>query len=495
MLKRKITKNCSLVLLALIFFISLSAHAFAIEALKLPNPAATISMDFKDADLKDILKLFSMQSGMNFVASQAVQDRRVTLYLDKVPVMDVMNKLFQANNLSYEKEPSSNIIIVTDWGAPRVQTITKAFVLKYNRLSNSRIEKEISNYLDSASEFTSTAGTAGGGGGGGGGTAATGEEGLTESIKKILTENGKITEDIRSNSLVVTDIPSNFPTIEATIAALDVAVPQIMLEVEMLDVSKSKADQIGFKYSQTPFTAVIKGASADLGYPFHSFQKVFNKGSGSIDINGTDETAYRVQFDFLKTDTDSKYLARPRILTLSNETAEIMIATDESIGVTTTTSASSDIVNSSAERSLTGVILRITPQVNMATGEITMFVMPSVAEAVQGNLIKAGGQVGNVTFRDPEVRSTKTVVRVKDGDTIVLGGLIRNKKQQVVTKLPFFGDIPLVGLLFKHKSITPNEERELIVFITPRIVKEGRQAQTFSEGSATKEIAAEFKKK
>ena len=78
------------------------------------NSEVTISMDFKDAGLKDILKVFSMQSGLNFIASQAVEDRKITLYLDKVSVNEAMDNLFKANNLSYELDADSKIIIVKD---------------------------------------------------------------------------------------------------------------------------------------------------------------------------------------------------------------------------------------------------------------------------------------------------------------------------------------------------------------------------------------------
>ncbi|MDD5044993.1 MAG: hypothetical protein PHG51_05590, partial [Candidatus Omnitrophica bacterium] len=135
---------------------------------------------------------------------------------------------------------------------------------------------------------------------------------------------------------------------------------------------------------------------------------------------------------------------------------------------------------------------RITTQVNAENGDFTMFVIPEVAVATKGSAITSGS--ATFTFRDPEVRSTKSVVRVKDGDTIVLGGLIRNERQETVTKLPFFGDIPLFGNLFKHTSLTPNTERELIVFITPRIVKEGSEKQNLAkaaEGAASKDLAAE----
>jgi type II secretory pathway component GspD/PulD (secretin) len=179
--------------------------------------------------------------------------------------------------------------------------------------------------------------------------------------------------------------------------------------------------------------------------------------------------------DYLRTLTDTKFLARPKLLTLNNETAEIRIATNESIGVKTTTTSAGGQTGSTtaeAERTETGVILRVTPQVNPETGEITMFIYPKVAEATGGSTITSGSNT--YVFRDPEERSTKSTVRVKDGETVVIGGLIRNEFLQVEKKLPILGDIPLLGMLFRHKGGTSdkNKERELLVFITPHIIKD-----------------------
>ena len=101
-----------------------------------------------------------------------------------------------------------------------------------------------------------------------------------------------------------------------------------------------------------------------------------------------------------------------------------------------------------------------------------MFINPKVTEARIGNTLSIGNS-GNYTFRDPEERSTKTTVRVKDGETVVIGGLIRNELSQVNSSLPILSDIPILGALFRHKDKTKDLERELLVFITPHILKEG----------------------
>lgn len=465
-----------------IFILSLSLSIPRLCAdSKLPSPDTepTISMDFQDANLKDILKIFSIQSNLNFIASEAVQDRKLTLYLDKVPLQKAMDELFKANNLSYELDRDANIFIVKDWGKPQVETETRIFYLKYATVSSSSLKEEMASQIRGESGF-STGATSGGGGsssGGGGGKWAIEEDtGITKAVKKLLSKDGSVIEDYRTNSLIVTDIPSRMPVIAKVIASLDVRVPQVLLEVEMLDVSKNAVDKMGFKFGQTPFKVAITGATASsaLGFPFGNWAKTYSASSnkGTLAVN---PDSYAVQLDFLRTLTDTRYLARPRLLTLNNETAEIRIATNEAIGVTQSqggSGGSTGVTTATAERSQTGVILRVTPQINVESGEVTMFIYPKVAEAVASSLTSTLG-----SFRDPEERSTKTFVRVRDGETVVLGGLLRNEYTNIITKLPILGDLPIIGALFRHKGggsidSPKDRKRELLVFITPHIIKD-----------------------
>ena len=438
-------------------------------------PAASepvISMDFQDVSIKDVLKMLSMQSGMNFIASEAVADRKVTLYLDKVSLTQAMDKIFSANNLSYELDSKANIFVVKDWGKMEAETVTKVFYLKHASVSSSSLKEEELNNISPSSTTTTTSSSSTSGK-----WKSENESGITYSVKKLLSGTGSLIEDYRTNSLIVTDTPARIKVISQVIVSLDIEVPQIMLEVEMLDVSKNAIDKLGAKFGQTPFTAFIYGASASMGFPFGSWSKIFSPGQGSLNINPgsvdpvTGEATgspYQIQFDFLKSQSDTKVLARPRIMTLNNETAEIKITTNEAIGSITDTQGqgTASTTTTSAERVETGVSLRVSPQINSDTGEITMFIYPKVKDASTSTF--------NTSFKDPEERSTKSTVRIKDGETVVIGGLIRHDRSETVTKLPFFGDIPVVGVLFRNRNKDKDRERELLVFITPRIVKSGQ---------------------
>ena len=109
----------------------------------------------------------------------------------------------------------------------------------------------------------------------------------------------------------------------------------------------------------------------------------------------------------------------------------------------------------------TGVILTVTPQVNLLSGDILMAVSPKVIEVKPSLIIGT-----TTTFMDPETRGAKVVMRVHDGETIALGGLLGTVKETTITKIPILGDIPFLGRAFRHKKQN-DSARELVIFITP----------------------------
>ena len=189
-----------------------------------PARASLISMDFQDANLKTVLKVFSQQSGLNFIASQNVQDRTVTVYFDNVKIDDALNYIMNANNLAYEQEPGTNIFIVKETGKPEVETITKIYELKYAQLSTPT--KSSTDSTDSSSNSSSTAD-------------------IVSIMQDILSTNGKVVADKRSNSLIIKDVPSQFPIIEDLLTRLDIRTPQVMIKVEVLETTTKAVEQLG----------------------------------------------------------------------------------------------------------------------------------------------------------------------------------------------------------------------------------------------------------
>lgn len=441
-----------------------------------------ISMDFKGAALTDVLKIFSKQSGLNFIANKDISGKKVTLYMENIPVDEALRKILDANGLAYTMDEGSNVFIV----GPKDSTdpvITRVYALRHASVPMAKLNTAIKiTGQDSVSSSSTTSFGAMSGSSSNTSSGSSGgyASGIYAAVKMLLSKNGVMIEDARTNSLIITDITSRFPLIEDTIAKLDVPVPQILIQVEMLDISKTASDLLGVKWG--PNMLRFKGAAKPTIWPFNQSAYLQKPGTQQPTISGGDSEeglAYEAGvidaremtavLNLLQTRTDTRNLARPRLLTLNNETAEIKISTDEAIGKKTSTVGNSGDVSTTsveAERKPTGVFLTVTPQADLTTNEILMAVNPKVIQA------RIGGTFGTETFKDVEERSTQSLLKVKDGETIIIGGLMRTDDGSTLTKVPFLGSIPLIGAAFRHKDKAGNK-RELVIFLTPRIVRDG----------------------
>jgi type II secretory pathway component GspD/PulD (secretin) len=294
------------------------------------------------------------------------------------------------------------------------------------------------------------------------------EEGIIAAIESVLSEDGAVVEDKRTNSIIVTDYAGQFALIEQTIARLDVRVPQILIEAEMLDISQNTADLLGAKFSGD-FFELTQGSAKQIVFPFDDRDNQL-RGEGLNSYTQLSEASFQgfnFLVQFLRTQSDTRNLARPRILTLNNQTATIAIKTDEAIGTQQESSDTGGLGTSTieAERTETGVFLKVTPYANIYSREITMAIEPKVIQA------RTGATFDGITFKDPEERGAKSILRIADGDTIIIGGLLRTDITDIRTSVPVISKIPIVGAAFRHKDKS-EDQRELIVFITPHILEE-----------------------
>jgi len=358
------------------------------------------------------------------------------------------------------------------------ETVTRVYPLKYASVPSSKIKNTISitkNAPSSSLGGSSSALSAVASSSASSGASASDSfsSGIYAAVKAALSKSGTLVEDARTNSLIVTDVESQFGLIENTIAKLDVPVPQILIEVEMLDVSKVTSDLMGVKFGNSPLS--FKGPSKETFVPFDQ-REILNEG-GTIKYTAGTISAVGMTaiVNFLRTRLDTRNLARPRLLTLNNETAEIKISTNEAVGISsiTASSQSTSTQTQQAERVQTGVFLTVTPQANLLTREIVMAVYPKVIQA------RTGATFGTQTFKDPEERGSQSILKVHDGETIIIGGLLRTDDSNTITKLPILGDIPFLGMAFRHKDKS-STERELIIFMTPHIVDENNKQKWLS---------------
>ncbi|MDD5070165.1 MAG: hypothetical protein PHV17_05495 [Candidatus Omnitrophica bacterium] len=429
-----------------------------------------VSLDLEGAALTDVIKMLSQQTGLNFVSTEIVQARRLTLYLDKVPLKEALDIIFKANNLTYDFYPDSNVFVVKEMGKPTMELKTKIYNLRYARVSTSRMSQEVDTAMETKQDGT-----------------------FIKAVENVLSEFGKVTEDSSSNALIVVDVPSQFPVIDKIVAALDVPLTKIMIEVEMLDVNKNVVDKMGVEWDAALAKLDVSGHRM-TNFPFfgdmankftenHPTFNTFTTAGGwawSAGLPGNQFTptvltviGQELALKMLRTHTDTKTIARPKIMTLANETAEIKIVTDEAIGINKEVDDDGD-VSYTIEREETGTRLRVTPQLDPQTNNITLMVEMVVKEAVASGFSTTESTYITGQIKDPEERSTKGLVRLRSGETLLIGGLIKKDTTKVDTRVPILSDIPILGKAFKYKD-NDATERELLVFITPRIIEEHRE--------------------
>ena len=392
-----------------------------------------ISMDLQDIPLKQLLKIFSQESGLNFVASEEIENRTVTLYLDSVSVGDTLNAILRANKLTYEQPEGSNIFYLKATSEPAVETETRIYKMAYATVSGAKTE-------------------------GMGGK----EKAIDAVLEELLTENGKIVVDSRTNSLIITDVPSRFPMIEEMISKLDIKTPQVLIAAEILEVSVDTLNNLGIDWgSGTGQMGTYTGPARSTHFPFK--ESLLKGASPTVTMATLSLASFTGVFRAILTDANTEYLARPRLLTLDNRTAEMRITQDAAVATSTIQIAGEGMTQATeaAERYEVGTTLKVTPHINK-DGYITMTIEPEVSR------VKAAAISG---FYDPQKRYAKTTVMVKNGETIVIAGLIATSDSITKRKVPILGDIPVLGKIFQSES-KDKDDSEIVIFITTYIVED-----------------------
>ncbi len=434
----------------------------------IPKTDDKVSMDFEGADLKSVLKAFSMQTGINFIASDVVENKKVTVFLSEVSAKMALASILEANGLLYELQGDNMYLIRPDGKAP-VKTITKVFKLNYLQVSLMSLSSDSTagtsnvTFIGSASAIAAPPAPASSGG-------AAGDSNVVSVVKSLMTSYGKIVADTRNNSLIITDSPNVFPAIEETLKRLDVEPVQIMITAEIIETSTTALKRIGLEYGgdESIFTATYTAPTLPSAVPFtDNFLKdtygrtIFNAIPPDFKYGTLSLGSTSMVLKLLATDSDTRYLSRPNIMTLNNETAVIKVSANTAIGINETIATAPATNTQTAERAETGVVLKVTPQVN-DSGDIFMRLEPSVSRAVQSQL--------SANFYDPSYRSSSCMLMVRDLETVVVSGLIQKNLTKTVRKVPLLGDIPIIGKAFRS-DYDNVEDTEVIIFITPHIVK------------------------
>ncbi len=469
----------------------------------------TVSIRVANVPISAFLNSITAQAKINFIMSEEFANKKVTASLTRVTVREALDTLLRVHGLAYQRIGKSDSYVVTKRSNDAPDTITKIYTLSYISLQgvgsaqselNSIMPQDVSSGGFSGMSSNSFGGESGMSSGmrGGSDSYASGST-ITSIVGSMLSPVGKIAVDPRTNKLIITDVPEVFPQVENILAELDIKPPQILIEAQIVEVSKTSGLSVGFEYGGSDGTlATVKAPQRPLysdlfhgrgvdGKKLHGWDWIFPS-KGEVDADGTDSTtttststttskeggetnagvlnlsAFNIVLKALLTRGEAKYLGKPKVVTLNNKTATITTSTDATVGRTVNQTGDTDstsMTTTSAERKRVGLTLQVTPQVNRE-GYVTLYVQPSYSDVVSS---------GFDFSLDTTTRAASTLVRVKNGQTVVIGGLLTSRETDQTRKVPLLGDIPLLGWLFTSRSKSKSTT-DLVIFITPTILAE-----------------------
>ena len=441
-----------------------------------------ISLDFKDADIQNVLRVLADVSGLNLIATDDVQGK-VTLHLSDVPWDQAFDLVLRTNRL--EKTQEGNVVRVSS-----VKRLTEERdALKQANESETQLEPLQVKYIRV--------------------NYARADENLVDKVKGVLSDRGAVTFDDRTNTIIIRDISNGVADAMHLIKELDVQSPQVLIEANLVEASQDFARglgiQWGYRYAAGPATgnptgmnfpgtvglggsgvgAGVPPVPAGTGAPAApvpflasfpvppSFGSGFGAGSGSAldlalgSLDGAHSLSARITA--LENDGKAKVISRPRVITMNNVAATIQSLTIirvkmPSTGTVISTGGGGASGNNTAtEKINTGITLVVTPQIS-SDGYVLMNIyakssLPDFTRAVDG-------------IPSEISREANSNVLIRNGDTVVLGGIYRHTGSDNEDGLPYLSKVPAIGWLFKRTLETKHHE-ELLVFLTPKVVEAG----------------------
>jgi|GEM_PF-872551 len=440
-----------------------------------------VTLDFDKVDFKSVMTFLTQESGINIVASQKVLELglKVTIYFKETPVYDVIKYLTKSLGLLYRVDKEV------------------VWIAHPDEVGNEMLETKI-YYLTKGgglfTEFTPLTSS----------SSETGLGGSSAQISKMLTiedtlklavpwpEESKLTYDKRLNALIVRNTPQNLQVIEDILYTLDVTPLQILIEAKFIEIDVTNTKEFGLewklnsdfaitKHVEHPNGPLVTGLEADSGVDFTSFT---NAAYGlNLTYKGVlTRPQFQTVLHLLENNQKTKTLSSPRITTLNNQLASIKIV-DEWIyptryeyevvqsdvngdgdfadaGETTYKNVPKDFL-----RRDVGILLKVIPAVGSDRKTISLSLIPEVSEGSAGGF----NYTGEVTLPLFTSRNLSTSVVVNSGDTVVLGGLIKETRTTTNSKVPFFGDLPVVGKFF-NKDYDTVTRKNLLIFVTAKVL-------------------------
>lgn len=452
------------------------------------DKSQNVTLDFKEADIRNVLKIISYKAGVNIVTTPEVIGN-VTIRLVDVPWEKALDVILKTYGFGYEKQ--GNIIMVApiekltaqkklEVELAQVQpTFTEVYNLKYIDAQDAK--KAIEPLLSPRGKITVL--------------EMTGQAGweFGTACSTGVAKRKRVTEERvgRSKTLIISDIPPVLDKIREVVAKIDIRPKQILIETRLVEVNRDKLKDIGFDWGTGSTGTTTIGqitvdkssgtASSSIGSHGISTSgigpSIFNpKGTGLTPTGAGLELIYKKltgkQFEAilyaLEEDVNTNTLSAPSIMALNNQEAAILVGTKYPI---LKTEESTQQVGYTVSKSLDyyqdiGIQLNVVPQVG-DEGYINMVVHPAVTSSTTGV-----GTTNTTYYPIIETREAETRVLMKDGETVVIGGLLKDVKGTSRVGIPFLSKIPILGFFFRRDTIDTGKI-DLLIFITAHIVKEG----------------------
>ena len=409
------------------------------------SSSGNVTVDFKDADIQNVLRAISFKSGVNIVAGKDVTGT-VTIRLVDVPWEKALDVVLKTYGYAYDRD--GNIVRVTTLeNLKKGELSTEVFALNYSQAAD--VEK---------------------------------------SLKDMLSDRGKIRSDKRSNTVIVTDMPTILQEVQKVVRRLDGSTPQVLIQAKVIELTLTDADKLGIKWNVSttltgasrpttlPFSAhtvnnsalrnVLPTGDTGSGFPTpeSTNQPLFPfAGAADFKFGTLDFSQFQAVLELIQSRKDSKVLSEPHIVTLNNKLAKILVGDVLSIPTfeRNTTTGKMEITGYTSKD--VGIRLEVTPTVNDEK-EIVVNVHPEVTTLLGYDDITADIKAPHFTTRE-----AVTEIRVKSGQTIAIGGLIKEEKTVTKTKVPFLGELPLIDRLFKHHD-TSVVKTDVLFFMTVDVV-------------------------
>jgi type IV pilus assembly protein PilQ len=424
-----------------------------------------LRIQFAETDVRDVLDSLAEYGGLNILAGRTVQGK-VSVRLRNVDIDEALAAVVRQAGFVSRRE--GNFIYV---GSPdEVDTMQQTYgkittrVYRPNYVSSAELEKLIkpllSEKIGKITKFEPTTNQAGTGSSNGGGSSGSGSgAGSGSNSSNFEGADGYAGTEV----VVVRDYEAVLGQVDELVAEVDVRPMQVGIEAMILSVKLNDTDKLGINFEllkqRNPNLTLNIGQAAEF------------QGTGALSIAFTDSNLHAF-LDALEETNDTNVIATPRLMVLNKQRAEIHIGREQ--GYISSTTQTETATTSQMEMLQTGTLLRLRPFLS-SDGLIRLDVHPELST---GEVIEKA----DTLVPDKQITQVTTNVMIRDGCTVIIGGLMREELTNTVNKIPLLGGLPVLGPLFRN-TVETNEREEILVLLTPHIVYEPETCREGEQGA------------